>query len=268
MRSVTLRVNPRSAPTSDHRHRRRRSRPTNTGRGRCTSRRIRFESTTSRRAAKGVTHEHGCDDADSDKCDAARTRRRLSRSASSTTARSTCCSSRRRARRPWSPPASATSSTTSSPRPRRCACSTPEPATGSCSPTCSRDLHRRMPTVPFVVVGKEVSMEDTRLTLSTLPGRLAEHPETVVVLTNMFYAEAPELFPAHRRDAGQGAVVGRPARGRRRSFEFQQQVGEPRARARRGMADAVEPEDAATRCTPSRRCSCCTAATVRSASTT
>ena len=32
-----------------------------------------------------------------------------------------------------------------------------------------RDLHRRMPTVPFVVVGKEVSMEDTRLTLSTLP---------------------------------------------------------------------------------------------------
>ena len=37
-----------------------------------------------------------------------------------------------------------------------------------------RDLHRRMPTVPFVVVGKEVSMEDTRLTLSTLPGRFAD----------------------------------------------------------------------------------------------
>ena len=58
-----------------------------------------------------------------------------------------------------------------------------------------RDLHRRMPNVPFVVVGKEVSMEDTRLTLSTLPGRFSEHPETVVVLTNMFYAEAPELYP-------------------------------------------------------------------------
>src|SRR5262245_28060433 len=46
-----------------------------------------------------------------------------------------------------------------------------------------RDLHRRMPTVPFTVVGKEVSMEDTRLTLGTLPDRLAEHPETVVALT-------------------------------------------------------------------------------------
>ena len=32
-----------------------------------------------------------------------------------------------------------------------------------------RDLHRRLPTVPFVVVGKEVSMEDTRLTLATCP---------------------------------------------------------------------------------------------------
>lgn len=58
-----------------------------------------------------------------------------------------------------------------------------------------RDLHRRMPTVPFVVVGKEISMEDIRLTLSTLPDRLAEHPETVVVLTNMFYSESPWLYP-------------------------------------------------------------------------
>jgi hypothetical protein len=63
-----------------------------------------------------------------------------------------------------------------------------------------RDLHRRLPTVPLVVVGKEVSMEDTRLTLNTLPDRLAEHPETVVVLTNMFYAEAPHLYP-HAADA-------------------------------------------------------------------
>jgi hypothetical protein len=57
------------------------------------------------------------------------------------------------------------------------------------------DLHDRMPSVPFVVVGKEISMEDMRLTLSTLPDRFAEHPETVVVLTNMFYAEAPALYP-------------------------------------------------------------------------
>jgi hypothetical protein len=58
-----------------------------------------------------------------------------------------------------------------------------------------RDLHRRMPTVPFVVVGKEISREDIRLTLATLPDRLAEHPETIVVLTNMFYSEAPWLYP-------------------------------------------------------------------------
>ena len=58
-----------------------------------------------------------------------------------------------------------------------------------------RQLHRRFPTVPFSVVGKEISMEDTRLTLSTLPDRLAEHPATVVVLTNMLYREAPYLFP-------------------------------------------------------------------------
>jgi hypothetical protein len=88
-----------------------------------------------------------------------------------------------------------------------------------------RDLHRRMPTVPFVVVGKEVSMEDTRLTLSTLPGRFSEHPETVVVLTNMFYAEAPELFP--RSPEAQAQVqwwdVGLEGS---TSFEFQQQVGQ------------------------------------------
>jgi hypothetical protein len=58
-----------------------------------------------------------------------------------------------------------------------------------------RDLHRRMPNVPFLVVGKEISMEDTRLTLGTLPDRLAEHPESVIVLTNMFYGEAPYLYP-------------------------------------------------------------------------
>jgi hypothetical protein len=58
-----------------------------------------------------------------------------------------------------------------------------------------RHLHREMPTVPMVVVGKEFSMEDARLTLSTFPGRLAEHPETIFILTNMAYSEAPGLFP-------------------------------------------------------------------------
>lgn len=58
-----------------------------------------------------------------------------------------------------------------------------------------RHLHSRLPSVPFLVVGKEASMEDARLTLSQLPDRFAEHPNTVVVLTNMFYSEAPWLWP-------------------------------------------------------------------------
>lgn len=58
-----------------------------------------------------------------------------------------------------------------------------------------RQMHRELPTVPFFVAGKEISMEDARLTLNQLPDRLVEHPDTVFVLTNMFYAEAPWLFP-------------------------------------------------------------------------
>jgi hypothetical protein len=88
-----------------------------------------------------------------------------------------------------------------------------------------RDLHRRMPTVPFVAVGKEVSMEDTRLTLSTLPGRLSEHPETIVVLTNMFYAEAPELFP-RKADAQSELTWWDIGLEGTTSYEFQQQIGQ------------------------------------------
>lgn len=64
-----------------------------------------------------------------------------------------------------------------------------------------RHMHREFPTVPILAVGKEISMEDVRLTLSRLPDRLAEHPQTVVVLTNMFYAEAPWLHPRAEANA-------------------------------------------------------------------
>lgn len=56
-----------------------------------------------------------------------------------------------------------------------------------------RAMHARHPTMPFYVVGKEISLEDIRLTLDKLPDRFYEHPATVVVLTNMFYSEAPWL---------------------------------------------------------------------------
>ena len=58
-----------------------------------------------------------------------------------------------------------------------------------------RHLHGRFPTVPFLVVGKEISVEDVRLSLEKLPDRFAEHPEMVVAVTNMHYREAPHLLP-------------------------------------------------------------------------
>ena len=58
-----------------------------------------------------------------------------------------------------------------------------------------RDMHRRFPTLPFYVVGKEISLEDTRLSLDTMADRFHEHPATVLVVTNMYYTEAPWLAP-------------------------------------------------------------------------
>jgi hypothetical protein len=54
-------------------------------------------------------------------------------------------------------------------------------------------LHAKYPTQPHFVAGKEVSLEDIRLTIEKLPSRFYEHPATVIVLTNMFYSEAPWL---------------------------------------------------------------------------
>jgi hypothetical protein len=58
-----------------------------------------------------------------------------------------------------------------------------------------REMHRRYPTFPFYIVGKEISLEDVRLTLEKVPDRFFEHPSTVLVLTNLFYSEAPWLLP-------------------------------------------------------------------------
>lgn len=61
-------------------------------------------------------------------------------------------------------------------------------------------LHHLYPTTPFVVVGKEISLEDTRMSLAKLHTRFAEHPETVVLVTNMYYREAPWLEPLKAED--------------------------------------------------------------------
>ena len=58
-----------------------------------------------------------------------------------------------------------------------------------------RRPHGRFPTMPFLIVGKEINLEDVRLTLDKLPDRFSEHPQTVMALTNMHYREAPWLCP-------------------------------------------------------------------------
>jgi hypothetical protein len=58
-----------------------------------------------------------------------------------------------------------------------------------------REMHRRFSTVPFYFVGKEISLEDVRLSLAKMADRFFEHPATVLVVTNMYYSEAPWLTP-------------------------------------------------------------------------
>jgi len=65
-----------------------------------------------------------------------------------------------------------------------------------------RDMHRRFKTVPFLVVAKEISLEDVRLGLEKMPDRFVEHPATVLVVTNLHYAQAPKLMPGDVQGAG------------------------------------------------------------------
>jgi hypothetical protein len=64
-----------------------------------------------------------------------------------------------------------------------------------------RSTHSRFPTVPLLVVAKEISLEDVRLGLDKMPDRFFEHPATVLVITNLNYSEAPRLNPAGLQSA-------------------------------------------------------------------
>lgn len=59
-----------------------------------------------------------------------------------------------------------------------------------------RATHKFFPTIPLYVVGKEISLEDIRMSLEKLPDRFVEHPATVVVFTNLTYRESPWLTVA------------------------------------------------------------------------
>jgi hypothetical protein len=58
-----------------------------------------------------------------------------------------------------------------------------------------RAMHRRYELMPFYIVGKEISLENVRLALEKMSDRFVEHPATVLVMTNLKYAEAPWLTP-------------------------------------------------------------------------
>ncbi len=58
-----------------------------------------------------------------------------------------------------------------------------------------RRMQKVFPHIPWLVVGKEISIEDVRLALEQMPDRFFEHPEMVFVVTNMYYREAPSLSP-------------------------------------------------------------------------
>jgi hypothetical protein len=59
-----------------------------------------------------------------------------------------------------------------------------------------RTVHHHFPTVPVLAVAKEISLEDVRLGLEKMPDRFVEHPHTVLVVTNLPYADAPGLLPS------------------------------------------------------------------------
>lgn len=66
---------------------------------------------------------------------------------------------------------------------------------GSVISQVMRRMHKVFPHIPWLVVGKEISIEDLRLALGRMPDRLYEHPELVLVITNMSYQEASGLTP-------------------------------------------------------------------------
>jgi SAM-dependent methyltransferase len=88
-----------------------------------------------------------------------------------------------------------------------------------------RSMHRRFTNMPFYVAGKEISLEDVRLTLDKMPDRLFEHPATVFVLTNMYYGEAPWLT-VRSPAAANSMVWHEVALTGSTSREFEEQIGE------------------------------------------
>ncbi len=88
-----------------------------------------------------------------------------------------------------------------------------------------RSMHQRFRNIPFYIVGKEISLEDVRLTLEKMSDRFYEHPATVLVLTNLYYSEAPYLVP-NSTTAAAGLVWHELALRGSTAAEFEEQITE------------------------------------------
>ena len=116
-----------------------------------------------------------------------------------------------------------------------------------------RAMHDRFPTMPFYIVGKEISLEDVRLTLQKMPDRFFEHPATVLVLTNLHYSEAPWLTPKSLSRRHQPRLAGTGAERQHRA-RVREADHRTRAVPRRELEGAHQPQEPATRSTSGRSC--------------
>jgi hypothetical protein len=103
-----------------------------------------------------------------------------------------------------------------------------------------RRLHRAFPFVPWLIVGKEISIEDVRISLDKLADRFLEHPEMVFVVTNMSYREAPHLTPRNEEARAEMTWTTVPLEGST-AFDFARQI--------RGLYPALS-DDWAVRTSP------------------
>ena len=96
---------------------------------------------------------------------------------------------------------------------------------GSVITRVMRETHRRFPTIPLYIASKEISLEDVRLSLSRMSDRFFEHPSTVLVLTNMYYSEAPWMSP-RKVEAAKTMVWKDVALSGTSAHEFDEQLGD------------------------------------------
>ena len=89
----------------------------------------------------------------------------------------------------------------SGPRHRRCGMFDAGMGDATVLARLMRSAHAICPTVPQLVVAKEISREDVRLGLEKMADRFSSIRPTVLVVTNLHYADAPALRPRSSDDS-------------------------------------------------------------------